>query len=196
MEDDWDDSVSMRLACLALHKGRLTDDLVTALAVRGALLTDLTLQGRLIETVDAVEFDQRPTGFAPADRLIASGASSVVELLRTGRVNQDDLAIEHLRRGTWTRRHRFLPRRYIDHRADRTELDEHGWNADKRREGTATDAALIAIGGILGLLANRRSLPTEELLSATGQARGLVELTVGEVNQRMVQGRAVFWAQE
>ena len=41
MDDDWDDSVSMRLTVLALDEGRLTDDLVTALAVRGTLLVDL-----------------------------------------------------------------------------------------------------------------------------------------------------------
>ncbi|WP_139306693.1 hypothetical protein [Modestobacter sp. DSM 44400] len=100
MEIDWDDSVSMRLACLALDKGRLTDDLVTALAVRGALLVDLTLGGRVTETADAVEFDVGPSGFAPADQLLAGGAPSLSELLGRGPVDQHDLAAEHLRRGS------------------------------------------------------------------------------------------------
>jgi hypothetical protein len=49
VENDWNDAVSMRLACLAQDKGWLTDDVVTALAVRGALLVDLALRGRLTE---------------------------------------------------------------------------------------------------------------------------------------------------
>ena len=65
MDDDWDDSVSMRLAALALDRGRLTDDLVTALAVRGTLLVDLALRGRVRETEDAVEFDDRPPASRP-----------------------------------------------------------------------------------------------------------------------------------
>ena len=90
--DDWDDSVSMRLAALALDRGRLTDDLGTALAVRGTLLVDLALRGRVRDTEEAVEFDDPPTGFPPADRLLAEGAESLTDLLRRGPVDQRDLA--------------------------------------------------------------------------------------------------------
>jgi hypothetical protein len=44
---------------------------------------------------------------------------------------------------------------------------------------------------VLGLLPTGRTLPTEELSEATGPARGLVELVVDEVNQRIVHGWAV-----
>ncbi len=71
MDEDWDDSVSMRLAALALDGGRLTDDLVTALAVRGTLLVDLALRGRVRETEDAVVFEFRATCCRPADVLWA-----------------------------------------------------------------------------------------------------------------------------
>src|SRR3712207_8941143 len=91
----------MRLAALALDRGRLTDDLVTALAVRGTLLVDLALRGRVRETEDAVEFDDPPTGFAPADWLLGQGAESLTALLRRGPVDQRDLAAEHVRRGSW-----------------------------------------------------------------------------------------------
>ena len=201
MDDDWDDSVSMRLACLALDRGRLTDDLVTALAVRGALLVDLTFRGRVTEAVDAVEFDQRPSGFLPADELLADellagGAPSVLELLRAGAVDQEDLAAEHLRRGSWTRRRRLLSWRYVDHQAERTLRDERALTSSPRRAWTPTDAALAAICGTLGLLPGGRALPTDDVLSATGPARGLVELVVHEVHQRVTLGRAVFWADE
>jgi hypothetical protein len=194
VNSDWDDSVSMRLACLALHKGRLTDDLVTALAVRGALLVDLTLRGWVTETADAVEFEVRPSDFLPADQLLVTGAPSLTQLLRRGSVDQEDLAAEHLRRGSWTRRRRFLGSRYVDHQAARTSQDEQSMKSRADRDWTPTDAALTAIAGILGLLPTGRTLPTETLLNATGPARALVELVVEEINQRIVLGRAVRWA--
>jgi hypothetical protein len=194
VESDWDDSVSMRLACLALDKGRLTDDLVTALAVRGALLVDLTLRGRVTETADAVEVDFEPSGFAPADRLLAGGAPSLIQMLTAGPVDQYDMAAEHLRRGSWSLERRFLGRRYIDHRADRTGEDEQALKSRPGRGWTPTDAALTAIAGVLGLLPTGRTLPTDSLLEATGPARGIVEMVVDEVNRRVVHGRAVRWA--
>jgi hypothetical protein len=194
VESDWNDAVSMRLACLALDKGRLTDDLVTALAVRGALLVDLALRGRLTETADAVEVDPKPSGFAPADKLVAGEAPSLTELLTRGPVDQYDLAAEHLRRGSWTLKRRLLLRRYVDHQEDRTRRDEQALKSRPAREWTPPDAALAAIAGVLGLLPTGRTLPTESLLKATGPVRGLVELVVGEVNQRVVHGRAVRWA--
>ena len=62
------------------------------------------------------------------------------------------------------------------------------------REWTPPNAALAAIAGVLGLLPTGRTLPTESLLEATGPVRGLVELVVDEVNQRVVHGRSVRWA--
>jgi hypothetical protein len=188
----------MRLACLALDRGRLTDDLVTALAVRGTLLVDLALRGRVRETEDAVEFDDGPTGFAPADRLLADGAPSLTELLRRGRVDQEDLAAEHLRRGSWTLRRRWPGTRYADTRADRTTADEQAMESPPDRAWTPEDAALAAVAGTLGLLATPRTLPTEELLEQTGPVRRLVELVVEEVDRAISRGRfmkgAVTWA--
>ena len=63
--DDWDDSVSMRLAALALDKGRLTDDLVTALAVRGTLLVDLALRGRVSSWAEPAAAGPAPQAVRP-----------------------------------------------------------------------------------------------------------------------------------
>ena len=188
MDDDWDDSVSMRLACLALDRGRLTDDLVTALAVRGALLVDLGLRGRVSDTDDAVEVDDAPTGFAPADRLLAGWAPSLTELLRHGEVDQEDLAAEHLRRGSWGLRRRWPGRRYDDHRAERTGADEQALESPDR-EWTPADAALAAVAGTLGLLSTPRERATGELLVQTGPVRWLVELVVEEVDRAITRGR-------
>lgn len=186
--DDWDDSVSMRLAALALDGGRLTDDLVTALAVRGTLLVDLALRGRVRETEDAVEFDDPPTGFPPADRLLAESAS-LTDLLRRGSVDQQDLAAEHLRRGSWTARRRLLGTRYVDHRADRTQADEQALEEPTREEWTPQDASLAAIAGTLGLLDTPRERAGEGLLAHTEPVRWLVDLVVEEVDRAITRGR-------
>ncbi|SNS69461.1 Golgi phosphoprotein 3 (GPP34) [Geodermatophilus saharensis] len=192
--DDWDGSTSMRLACLALDgRGRLTDDLVTALAVRGTLLVDLALRDRLAETEDAVGLDGRPTGFPPADRLLAGAAGSpgsLADLLRRGRVDQHDLAAEHLRRGSWTRRGRWS-RRYVDHRAARTRDDERAMTAGPDHAWSPDDAALAAVASTLGVLATDRALPTEALLAAAGPVRWVVEVVVAEVDRALARGRAL-----
>ncbi len=190
MDDDWDDSVSMRLAALALDRGRLTDDLVTALAVRGTLLVDLALRGRVRDTEDAVEFDDPPTGFAPADRLLAESAS-LTDLLRGGRVDQQDLAAEHLQRGSWTARRRLLGTRYVDHRADRTQADEQLLEEPTREGWTPQDASLAAIAGTLGLLATPRERAGEELLAHTEPVRWLVDVVVEEVDRAITRGQAM-----
>ncbi len=187
--DEWDESVSMRLACLALDRGRLTDDLVTALAVRGALLVDLGLRGRIVETEDEVQVDPEPTGFDPADRLLSDGAPSLTDLLRRGTVDQQDLAAEHLRRGSWSLRRTWPGKRYADHRADRTRADEQALTAPADDLSTPADAALTAIASTLGLLATPRELPPEEVLARTGPARWLVDLVVEEVDRAIVRGR-------
>lgn len=188
MGEDWDDSVSMRLAALALDRGRLTDDLVTALAVRGTLLVDLALRDRVRDTEDAVEFDDPPTGFTPADRLLADGASSLTDLLRAGPVDQRDLAAEHLRRGSWSVRRRLLGTRYTDARADRTHADER--LLEPRAEPwTPADAALAAVGSTLGLLDGPRERAGEELLEHAGPVRWLVETVVEEVDRAITRGQ-------
>jgi hypothetical protein len=189
--DDWDDSVSMRLAALALDGGRLTDDLVTALAVRGTLLVDLALRGQVRDTEAAVEFDDPPTGFAPADRLLAEGAESLTDLLRHGPVDQRDLAAEHVRRGSWTVRRRLLGTRYDDSRAGRTAADERALDEPQRSGWTPQDAALAAVAGTLGLLATPRERAGEELLAHTGPVRWLVDLVVEEVDRAVTRGRSM-----
>ena len=190
----WTTTGTTRCRCgwpLALDRGRLTDDLVTALAVRGTLLVDLALRGRVRETEDAVEFDDPPTGFAPADRLLGLGAESLTALLRRGRVDQRDLAAEHVRRGSWTERRRLLATRYEDTRADRTAADEQALEEPQRAEWTPEDAALAAVAGTLGLLATPQQRAGEELLAHTGPVRWLVDLVVEEVDRALSRGRSM-----
>ena len=192
VSDDWDESLSLRLASLALdQKGRLTDDLVTGLAVRGTLLTDLAFRGRVRDVGDAIEVDDRPSGFPPADRLLAKPVTSLTHLLRKGRVDQRDLAEEHLRRGTWSPGKSWVRRRYIDHQAERTRADELAMTSPPDRDWAPADAALAAIASTLGLLSTPRTYPTDALLDATMESRLLVELVAQEVHRAIERGRAM-----
>lgn len=68
-----DHGVAVRLAGLCLDgKGRLNERLLASAAVRAGLLVDLGLAGRVESTDDSVLIDSTPTGFAPADLLLAA----------------------------------------------------------------------------------------------------------------------------
>jgi hypothetical protein len=188
--DGWEHSLSLRLASLALDaQGRLTDDLVTGLAVRGTLLTDLAFRGRVSDVGDAIEVDDQPTGFIPADRLLAAPVEDLTHLLRKGNVDQRDLAAEHLRRGNWSLGRSFIRRRYVDHQAAGTRRDEQLVASPPHPVWSPPDAALAAIASTLGLLSTPREYPADELLAAAADVRWLVELVVQEVDRAIARGR-------
>jgi len=65
--------VAVRLSALCLDAaGRLGDYPLWHTAVRGALLVDLALAGRLAQTDDSIVIDATPTGFGPADALLGA----------------------------------------------------------------------------------------------------------------------------
>jgi hypothetical protein len=93
----------MRLVALARDgRGRLPGNLVVATAVRGTLLIDLALRDQINDAGEAIEVDPQPTGFQPADRLLAAPMESLGDLVRHGPGDQGDLAEEQVRRGTWS----------------------------------------------------------------------------------------------
>jgi hypothetical protein len=83
----------------------------------------------------AMKVVPQPSGFASADKLVADGAPSVVELLIRGPVDQYDMAAEHLRRRSWTLERRFFLRRYVNHQ-ERTRRDEQALKSRRAREWT------------------------------------------------------------
>ncbi|CCH87980.1 conserved protein of unknown function [Modestobacter italicus] len=188
---DWTESVAMRLAGLALDpRGRLTDDLVTPIAVRGAIAVEMVLRDRLTDVADSVELDASPTHFAPADRWVTDwvGAGGTLRdaLVRPG-VDQYDLRDEHLRLGSWTERpRRWVGRQpYVDHRSERTARDEElPQRVASLRD--PRDAALLCIAWPLGLLGMPRTFPEDEQLATTGPARWVVELTVDLVHRARI----------
>jgi hypothetical protein len=176
----------MRLASLALDgSGRLSDDVVLGVAVRGALLVDLVLRYPTAVGVDAFGEDVRPTGFPPVDRLLSRPGQSPVTLLHRSRVNQTDLAREHVRQGSWIRSGSWLRRRYRDQMAERTQRDALAMTASSDRRWEPADAALTALAGELGVLKTGRATPNDELLRATRTARPLVELVVQHISDNI-----------
>jgi hypothetical protein len=183
---DWRDAICLRLVSLALDgHGRLSDDLVLGLAVRGAVLIDLVLRHPTAMSGDAFGEGVRPTGFPPADRLLSKPGQSPVTLVRRGRVDQTDLATEHVRQGSWTRSGSWLRRRYRDQLVERTERDALAMASSADHRWEPADAALTAVAGELGVLKTGRARPTDALLQATGTARPLVELVVRHIRDNI-----------
>lgn len=186
VDGGWRDAISLRLTSLALaDSGRLSDDLVLGVAVRGALLVDVALRYPDALDVDAFHEDVRPTGFPPADRLLHEPGQSPVILLRRGRIDQADLAAEHVAQGSWTQRGSVLRRRYSDQLTERTQRDASALASSSDRRWQPADAALIAIAGELGVLTTGRARPTGELLRATETARPLVQLIVQHIGDNI-----------
>jgi hypothetical protein len=189
---DWRRSVSMRLVALALDgRGRLSDKLVVATAVRGALLIDLALRERITDAGEAIEVDRRPTGFEPADRLLAVPVKSLGDLVRSGPVDQRDLAEAHVRCGTWSLTGHWPRRRYLDREAAQTERDRIALSTNLSRRWARDDAALAVVARRAGLLSTSEHEPGEHLLRAGEPVRWLVELTMDEIGWMNAAGAAL-----
>ncbi|MDQ1662990.1 MAG: hypothetical protein QOJ68_2970 [Blastococcus sp.] len=184
---DLDDGVAVRIASLCLDaKGRLLKWLICATAVRAALLVDLALAGRLESTEDSISIDPTPTGFAPADRLLAAVGveheRSLDGWLDERRIGLRDVAEANVRSGRWSTRHALLPtsRRYSDRQPDATNRDRQLRYGPGAEQCTPADAAVAVIGLSAGLLVPLAQGPAAEILLArAGAARWLCE-AVGE----------------
>lgn len=156
-----DHGVAVRLAALCLDgKGRLNERLVASAAVRAGLLVDLGLAGRVESTDDSILIDSTPTGFAPADLLLAAIAvepeRSLDDWLDEGRIGLRQVADAAVRSGRWEPLARpILGRtRFVDRAPAQTEADRlrdlstgtDGWSAE--------DASVTAIALVAGLVAD------------------------------------------
>ena len=166
--------VAVRLSTFCLtDSGRLRSFDLWDVAVRGALLVDLALAGRVTHEEDSVVVDPTPTGFSPADALLQP---IVVEPEREldwwldhGAVRLDDLVRDHVRSGRWQRRWTPLGRRYRPVGEPR--------EADGSERDPAA-AAVAAIGDSSGITDNRPGEPAEGLVEHTGEVRWICEAVV------------------
>jgi hypothetical protein len=168
-------------------------------AVRGALLTDLALDGRISSTSHAVSIDTTPTGFAPADRLLAAIVASPTQTLewwlRQGKLDQRDLAEHLVAVGMW----RQLPRTPV-HRRPRYEVAGDPMNQQAAHQRVrvhkvflggqcdAPTACLSALALVTGLMEDRPAQrPRDDLLDRCEPAMWITRTVVDYViNTRAV----------
>lgn len=183
---DLTDGVAVRLSSLCLDRtGRLRDFALWDVAARGALLVDLARTGRLTQDDDSVTIDGTPTGFGPADRLLAATAvepeHSLDWWLDHGGVRMRDVAEANVASGRWVVRRRLLRRRFEDPSAvaaaDRA-LDprrpDDGWSPDT--------AAVMVLALACGALQPPEPVVDGEL-SPTGPLRWICEAVTGHLDR-------------
>jgi hypothetical protein len=183
--------VAVRIASLCLgDQGRLSGQLLCGTAVRGGLLLDLALAGRVESAEDSIVIDPTPTGFGPADRLLAAIAvepeRSLDGWMDERRIGLRDVADANVASGRWQRRPGpfGFGRRYVDQHPEETERDRLRQPDDDTRPWSRADACVIAVATAAGLqdlelwAAGRRP---DELLSATGPVAWLAGAVVDHV---------------
>jgi hypothetical protein len=164
---DLADGVAARLASLCLDdSGRLAHFSLWDVAARGALLVDLARTGRLTQDDDSVLVDGTPTGFEPADRLLAAMQVEPEQTLDWwmdhGGVRMRDLAEANVAAGRWLVRRRLLRRRFtvtspVDGAADRA--------------GPPDAAAVMVLATACGALRRRPEPVLDDELEPTGPLR-------------------------
>jgi hypothetical protein len=187
---DLSGGVAVRIAALCLsEQGRLSDKLLCGTAVRGGLLLDLALAGRVESAEDSVVVDPAPTGFGPADRLLAAIAvepeRSLDGWMDERRIGLRDVADANVASGRWARRPGpfGFGRRYEDLHAAETERDR-GRSADDMQPWSRVDACVAALATAAGLHDLERWAPgrrPDELLAATGPVAWLAGAVVDHV---------------
>jgi hypothetical protein len=183
---DLSGGVAVRLSSLCLDaQGRLRDFALWDVAARGALLVDLARTGRLSQDEESVTVDGTPTGFGPADRLLAAMAvepeQSLDWWLDHGGVRMGDLAEANVASGRWAAHRRLLGRRFADASpvgaADRA-LDPQRPDRDWPPDTAAVVVLAVACGAL------RPPEPvTEAELSPTGPLRWICEAVTTHLDQ-------------
>jgi hypothetical protein len=183
-----DTSVAVDVLGLALRffGGHLSRIPVLAHGVRGGLLIDLALAGRISSTDTGTEMDTTPTGWALADELLHDidrhPTRSMSDLLQRGHPHLST-AIDDLRSsGQWRLEHRGLTTASATYSevntqrsvllAGRLESLAHGHTA----HGDERDAAALALALACGLVSDRRStVYLGRVVAGAGAVRWLVE---------------------
>ncbi|MCV2491484.1 GPP34 family phosphoprotein [Geodermatophilus sp. YIM 151500] len=177
--------VAVRLASLCLDaRGRLRDFALWDVAVRGALLVDLARADRLAHEDDGITVDAAPTGFPPADRLLAAvevePERSLDWWLDHGGVRMRDLAEANLASGRWVVRRRFPGRRYEDVSA--VAADDRRLLAGPPPDDGSPGAAAVRVLGLACGAGGRPEPVDEQDLSPTGPLRWICEAVTAHLD--------------
>jgi hypothetical protein len=184
---DLSGGVAVRLSSLCLDpRGRLRDFALWDVSARGALLVDLARTGRLSQDEESVTVDGTPTGFDPADRLLAAIAvepeQSLDWWLDHGGVRMGDLAEANVASGRWTVHRRLLGRRFTD--PSPVAADDRARDPHRLPDGEwAPDtAAVMVLATACGALRPPEPV-TDAELSPTGPLRWICEAVTAHLEQ-------------
>jgi hypothetical protein len=183
---DLSTGVAVRLAGICLTgDGRLRAFDIWDTAARGALLVDLARAGRLVDEADSIAVDVTPTGFGPADRLLAAmqvePERPVVWWLDHGGVRMEDIADAAVEAGRWAVRRTLLGRRYDDLRPVDVHDPAEGGRPD---EGAPSDlAAAGALATACGAWGRRPEEVAEEDLAGCGPLQWICETVTGHLHE-------------
>lgn len=148
-------------------------------AVRAALLIDLGLAGRVTHEEDSVVVDATPTGFAPADALLAPMSVEPERpldwWLDSAAVGLEDLVRDNVAAGRWRRRWTPWGRRYVEQVGSRSADEAEVRRSPPTAAWDPATAAVAVIGDTSGITDMRPGEPAEGLLEHTGRVRWLCE---------------------
>jgi hypothetical protein len=181
--------VAARIAALCLDDdGVLRWDAYLAIGVRGGLLVDLALAGRLEQTEDSIELDSAPVGWPPVDRALEElnslDGQSLDWWLWHSDLIPDDVADALVQDGIWEEAGRQgLPRK-----PRFTERDpEPGLRDIALLEGgqaveSVEDAAVLSIIDAAGVPDLRDPVSTTpDVLARTGSVSWVCELVIAYI---------------
>lgn len=177
------DGIAVQLAALCLDDdGRLGDSPLWDVAARGALLVDLARAGRLTDEPDGVVIDPAPTGFEPADRLLAAVAvepeQSLDWWLEHGDVGMQDIAEAAVATGRWTADGALLGRRY----EDRSATADEPFDPQRPEDLSPDAAAVMLLAAACGALGDPEPV-FEEDLAPTGPLRWICEAVTDQLQE-------------
>jgi hypothetical protein len=188
------DAVTPWLLRVAIdHTGRFEPTQLWDVGIRGAVLADLWLSGRVSEGDLSPEVDTTPAGVWYLDTAmyeLTSGETTQLDWIYRGGLSANDIADGLVAAGEWTR-HRSLTapqwRKYRSHAVqrfvpERTRL-AHVYDGDGL-PATAVEATVAVLGHALNVVRpNRYGSPKLRGLgpSACGAAAAVVEATVFEI---------------
>ncbi len=195
-----DAGVTVRMAALCLEDdGRLRDYLIWDTAARGALLIDLALAGRVVETDDSVTIDPTPTGFPPADALL--GAMTVEPersldwWIQSGGVRLGDVAQALVAAGRWTEHRHLLGRRFVDQQAEQTARDRALVFGTPDPTLSPETAAVIAVTTAAGEPGHRPEPPEDAILDLTGPLQWICRTVVEQLGIAQLRNRTIAAAE-
>lgn len=194
-------SVSERIAALGLDSaGHLPDNIYLSMAVRGGVLVDVALAGRLAQTEDSIELDATPLGRPIPDRALAEldvlDGRSLDWWLEHSHLDLADVAGELVAAGSWARLRpsglRLRPR-FEDH--GRSRERDQALIGGAEVPADAADAAVVAVATAVHLGGPPR-VTLADVLPRTEPVRWVVELVTDFLDEARARGIAVSSASQ